>query len=168
MTRDHRSGFQWTSSFHPSVLCSSKDGYIGLATCMRPSCSHTYFELLLKAQDPYNGSSSLGLSVMKIAFLLAAIAAPFVVLAVSREVVRGPSLRARSGIDTSTIAKECQSQCTSIINTLEVCTPFFPVQPISLKHRCSNFWVPSSLERLAMAALNANAHKRSLMISGPA
>ena len=62
---------------------------------------------------------------MKSPFFLAAVAAPLIVLAELREVVRGlpgPSLLARSDIDPSTFSKECQPQCISIISTLEVYT----------------------------------------------
>jgi hypothetical protein len=93
------------------------------------------------------------LAVMRSIFFLAAIAAPLIALAepgdsTLPEVVRrlpGPSLRARSGIDPSTISKECQPQCTAIIKTLDVCTPFFP-HPIHLtKAPLPIFLVPSTL-----------------------
>ena len=69
---------------------------------------------------------------MKSIFFLAAIAAPLIALAelgdtVLAEVVRrqtGSRLLARSGIDPSSISEECQSQCSPVITTLDVCTPF--------------------------------------------
>ncbi|KAF8264836.1 hypothetical protein EI94DRAFT_1805270 [Lactarius quietus] len=73
--------------------------------------------------------SLLGLSVMKSIIFLAAIAAPLFALAepggsALAEVVhrlRGQNLLARSGIDTSSVSTECQSQCSPIINTLDAC-----------------------------------------------
>ncbi|KAF8264837.1 hypothetical protein EI94DRAFT_1702933 [Lactarius quietus] len=66
---------------------------------------------------------------MKSIFFLAAIAAPLFALAepgdsALAEVVRrqpGPKLLARSGVDASSIPQACQSQCSSIVNTLDAC-----------------------------------------------
>ena len=81
---------------------------------------------------------------MKSLFFLAAISAPLIAQAEPGEAVRGllgPSLRARSaGIDPSTLSEECQSQCTYIINTLDVCTTSFPTRSISLTQRFIFFW----------------------------
>ena len=74
---------------------------------------------------------------MKTVFFLAVLAAPLFALAepgdlALAEVVRrqpGPKLLARVGIPTSSISKECQSSCSSIISTLDVCTAFYPHPP---------------------------------------
>ncbi|KAI9439218.1 hypothetical protein H4582DRAFT_2075881 [Lactarius indigo] len=66
---------------------------------------------------------------MKGIFFLVVIAAPLIALAESggspfAELVRrlpGQNLHARSGIDPSTVSKECQSTCTPIIKTLDAC-----------------------------------------------
>ncbi|KAN0133499.1 hypothetical protein V8E53_008667 [Lactarius tabidus] len=66
---------------------------------------------------------------MKSVFFLAALVAPIIALAkpgdsALAEVVRrqpGPNLLARSGIATSSISKECQSQCSPVITTLDAC-----------------------------------------------
>jgi hypothetical protein len=71
---------------------------------------------------------------MKSVFFLAALVAPLIALAepgdsALGEVVRrqpGPNLLARSGIATSSISKECQSQCSPVITTLDVCAAFSP------------------------------------------
>jgi hypothetical protein len=66
---------------------------------------------------------------MKSVFFLAAFAAPLLARASAEpalaEVVRrqpGSHILARSGIDPSSISPECQSVCTPIITTLDVCT----------------------------------------------
>ncbi|KAI0299987.1 hypothetical protein B0F90DRAFT_1668482 [Multifurca ochricompacta] len=66
---------------------------------------------------------------MKIALVLAVIAAPLVAVAEPSDSVLagvllrqlGSGLHARSGIDPSTISKECQSPCSPIIKTLDAC-----------------------------------------------
>ena len=73
--------------------------------------------------------------MMKSVFFLAALAAPLIALAEPgnpglAEAVRrrlGPNLLARAGIPTSSISKECQSSCSSIVSTLDVRTVFFPL-----------------------------------------
>ena len=107
---------------------------------------------------------------MKSVFFLAALAAPLIALAepgdsALAEVVRrqpGPHLLARSGIATSSISKECQSQCSPIITTLDVCTAFFPHPPGPGAQLFIFFWY----RRLARALLHANAPKRTLILSG--
>lgn len=81
---------------------------------------------------------------MKSVFFLAALAAPLIALAEPgnpglAEAVRrrlGPNLLARAGIPTSSISKECQSSCSSIVSTLDVRTVFFP---LPAGQRCSFF-----------------------------
>lgn len=107
--------------------------------------------------------------MMKSVFFLAALAAPLIALAEPgnpglAEAVRrrlGPNLLARAGIPTSSISKECQSSCSSIVSTLDVRTVFFPLTRWSTMFI---FWCC----RLAMASLHANAHRRTLTLSGTA
>ena len=103
-------------------------------------------------------------SLMKVVFFLAAISVPLLALAepgdpaLAQAVRRQPGSRfyARSGVDPSTVTPECQSVCTPIITTLDVCT----------RITRASLFIDIGTRRIATPLLRANAHNRTSILLG--